>query len=897
MSSAEDDTDQGAKRRKIQRACDVCRRKKIRCDGAQMPKNRCSNCIAYNFECTYVEAAKKRGPPKGYVESLENRLEKMEKLLQKLCPNGDFSQELGGPLDKDSWIRDRGSSVILPKSGRGSPTLASHSSGFGITSSGSHIPPGPSELTEDDGLEPSDDELVHMTLTQTMKQIRLDPVHPRFFGKSSGIRLLQTALDLKSEYAGERKPTVEETKERFLSLQTESERREFWKPKAYELAIFEEERATFRFPDADLISTLTDIYFVEVNPYLPLLHRPTFIRGISEGLHLRDDGFGSTVLLVCAIASRWCDDPRVFLEDQRSGLARTHSAGWKWFNQVQVVRKSLLAPPCLHDLQAYALSVIFLHGSSSPQACWTMAGIGIRLAQDVGAHRRKVYGPKLTVEDELWKRACWALITLDRQICCGLGRPCALQDEDFDLDLPADCDDEYWESDDPEKAFKQPEGKPSSVTYFICRIKLNQILAFALRTIYSINKSKVLLGFVGQQWEQHIVAELDSALNKWIDSVPDHLRWDPKREDMLFFNQSAYLHLEYYNLQIIIHRPFIPSPRKPSPLSFPSLAICTNAARSSSHVIDIHRRRCDNKPSAFTLIYAFTSGIVLLLNIWGGKRSGASSNPEKEMADVHKCMQVLKLCESKWHSGGRLWDILRDLASVSELPLPRSSPGPTFKRERDSDEPITSDSATIASSASATARQQPEAPRNIAGSRRVSNHTSAAAQPARSTSHLYALPVHSEDLGRIPLHPTAATPSDNGSSSDAPSPLSSWYQNTSGPTYGTAAPASPHASAPHAGPSNAPSVPLANSMGAMSAFPMDPLIYDQMMSSFADSGPVTGVPPMSTAGYEGYQPPGQSMPDNDTIAMWSNAPSGFEWDDWGSYISMAAQQGHRGDAL
>ena len=39
---------------------------------------------------------------------------------------------------------------------------------------------------------------------------------------------------------------------------------------------------------------------------------------------------------------------------------------------------------------------------------------------------------------------------------------------------------------------------------------------------YSINKSKVLLGFVGPQWEQHIVAELDSALNKWIDTVPDH---------------------------------------------------------------------------------------------------------------------------------------------------------------------------------------------------------------------------------------------------------------------------------------------------------------------------------------------------------------------------------------
>jgi hypothetical protein len=39
---------------------------------------------------------------------------------------------------------------------------------------------------------------------------------------------------------------------------------------------------------------------------------------------------------------------------------------------------------------------------------------------------------------------------------------------------------------------------------------------------YSINKSKVLLGFVGQEWEQRVVSQLDSALNQWVDSVPDH---------------------------------------------------------------------------------------------------------------------------------------------------------------------------------------------------------------------------------------------------------------------------------------------------------------------------------------------------------------------------------------
>jgi hypothetical protein len=32
----------------------------------------------------------------------------------------------------------------------------------------------------------------------------------------------------------------------------------------------------------------------------------------------------------------------------------------------------------------------------------------------------------------------------------------------------------------------------------------------------------MFLGFVGPHWEQQIVAELDSSLNEWIDTVPGH---------------------------------------------------------------------------------------------------------------------------------------------------------------------------------------------------------------------------------------------------------------------------------------------------------------------------------------------------------------------------------------
>ncbi len=53
----------------------------------------------------------------------------------------------------------------------------------------------------------------------------------------------------------------------------------------------------------------------------------------------------------------------------------------------------------------------------------------------------------------------------------------------FDVDLPIDCDDEFWDNDDPVKRFQQPEGKPSKITAFILFIKLFRILSITLWTV------------------------------------------------------------------------------------------------------------------------------------------------------------------------------------------------------------------------------------------------------------------------------------------------------------------------------------------------------------------------------------------------------------------------------
>ncbi|KAK0488587.1 hypothetical protein IW261DRAFT_358517 [Armillaria novae-zelandiae] len=49
-----------SKQRRLQGACDICRSKKIRCDSAKMPGNKCSNCVAFGEECTHLAVMAKK---------------------------------------------------------------------------------------------------------------------------------------------------------------------------------------------------------------------------------------------------------------------------------------------------------------------------------------------------------------------------------------------------------------------------------------------------------------------------------------------------------------------------------------------------------------------------------------------------------------------------------------------------------------------------------------------------------------------------------------------------------------------------------------------------------------------------------------------------------------------
>ncbi|PIL25380.1 transcription factor [Ganoderma sinense ZZ0214-1] len=399
------------------------------------------------------------------------------------------------------------------------------------------------------------------------------------------------------------------------------------------------------FPERELLDALIDLYFRHMNCHYPLLHEPTFKKAVEAGQHFRNGGFGATVMLVCAIGSRFASDPRVLLRD----YDHPHSAGWEWFHYVERARRWSFGPAKLHDLQVYALMALFLDGTTAPQASWAVIGAGVRAALEVGVHRKKMYTETPNVEEELWRRA----------FC-------------FDVALPTECDDEYWLKPDGDPLFQQPPGKPSKVSGFVYSLRLGQILAFANRTIYATNKSRAQLGHSDQQWEQRIVAELDSALNKWADSLPSHLRWNPEQENELFLMQAATLAIWYHGHQVAVHRTFMSSSSscpESGPVSLPSAIICTNAARTSIQVAEVLYRRTGS-PTHRNAGMIFLSATTLIANILGLKRSGRMVNMEKDLALVGQTVEMLRSSRYETHFADSLAEILCGLISgITEPPL------------------------------------------------------------------------------------------------------------------------------------------------------------------------------------------------------------------------------------
>ncbi|KZV61985.1 hypothetical protein PENSPDRAFT_759060 [Peniophora sp. CONT] len=671
MSSDEEDQREAgrpaSKRQRRGVACDMCRKRKRECDGK--PNNdsqaSCTNCRDHKWNCTFVNAPGKKVAP-GYIEALETKVRKLQSLISRMLPGQDFTQEVGFELTRDNWMLpgvcgapelEHPSAFVTVGSAPITPDAAA-SSALSVMASDHTTPatttPG-DEPPSDDEIPGSDPAIPLRNLRGTSQWASWSQHMSTHLGKSLGTGLVKTAFEMCKELV----PDVMTSE--ILHFRSKVWERPTW------LEGFGDEpsRTAFNFPDYDLMDELIGCYFSNSNIFMPILHRPTFQEDLRSGLHYRDRKFGSVVLLVCALGSRYSHDSRVLSSGDKTWL----SAGWKWYTQTRILDDTTLASPAshLHVFQATCLGAMYM-SSVSLTHTWMYVGAGLRLAVDIGAHKRHTYGAKPTLEDELYKRAFWILVCLDRTLSTIMGRPCCIQEEDFDLEMPHCCDDEYLEQENPELVAKQPSHKPSLLSYFVWTIKLTQIQGLALRTIYASTKAKTHFNFQGKEWLERTVAHFDSLLNSWFDSVPDHLRWDPLHANDVFFNQSAHLYSLYFTTQMVVHHPFMSTLHAMS-IPYPSLAICTSAARSLTRVVDaLHKRQGLDHMGSLTWMMQY-AGIVTLVALGHARLGNIKLDHKHALGDVDLLISILRGGETRWRWSGRQADVVEGLRVLGEAPI------------------------------------------------------------------------------------------------------------------------------------------------------------------------------------------------------------------------------------
>ncbi|KAJ3986030.1 fungal-specific transcription factor domain-containing protein [Lentinula detonsa] len=693
-------------------ACDGCRRRKVKCDSAERGTGKsCSKCEASDIECKFTYTRKKRRPNLA-PKSRKYGADAVQVLVGNIVTSLD---DYSIPQDPES-VREM--LISLAKYARSLELRINHSAQSGsskntesLALSGDSISPESSNkisphsaVSDISDKEDSEDE----QLLENLETLSIGP-QERHFGRSSNYLFLHSAMVINGE-TKTRKPVEYESKPEMWST-------DIWK------WVPEPETPLYTFPEENLLWDLIQIYFDQISPFFfPLLHKPTFERAVSSGLHLMDHNFGATVLAVCALASRHSDDSRNYINPTDF----EQLLGWKWFRQIRLLRPSFVDTVSLYELQLYCLSFSYLSSTTIADTLWPLIGLGIRFSQERGIHRAKS-GPR-TPENELWVRAFWCLIGLDIIQGITLGRPPVTTPNDFDVDQISECDDMYWDYSSGD-LFVQPPGKPSFSSFGVYCNKLLQIAGSIQRTIYAVKRPdldqfgcKNTHGVSNVEWNQRQVIKHDSALNEWFDSLPEHLRWDPHRVDPIFFQQTVTLHHMFYFVQMTLHKKFVMRIAKPlnnlsdsgsSPesgtassfsttnkylssmemrMSFPSLAVCANAARCTVNISQAHHQRRLH-PLPWTLMTLFNAASVLLVALWRSKHSSGygSAASRKEWADLQKCFSLLSSYENRHQAAGRLVDKFfalvkaEDLDSIPDHPHQKSGVKRSRPDESDSD--------------------------------------------------------------------------------------------------------------------------------------------------------------------------------------------------------------------
>ncbi|TVY17801.1 Transcriptional activator protein acu-15 [Lachnellula arida] len=360
---------------RIAQACDRCRSKKIRCDGVRPC---CSQCSNVGFECKTSDKLSRRAFPRGYTESLEDRVRTLEGEVRELK---DLLDEKDEKIDMLSKMHSNQRPSMSP----GTP---------------------PVDARKEAAALPPKEDVFRVQASPLL--LGAENSDSYFMGASSG-RAFVDAFKRRIQESG--KSLAGFNTEAFLAIQRDT-------PSLSPTPT----PKTSTTPPRIFSDRCVNVFFQEWAPLFPVLHKPTFLRLYEEYMsnpqQIVDSHKLAQLHLVFGIASISSDIPD-----------REHIALCEF--QWRLSLEAVLMENSLATLQCLILALIYCISKADYTRLQHYKAIAVGLSHRLGLHqsqKRFSFGA-LTIETR--KKVFWTLYTIDCFSAALLGLPKLLKEEDY----------------------------------------------------------------------------------------------------------------------------------------------------------------------------------------------------------------------------------------------------------------------------------------------------------------------------------------------------------------------------------------------------------------------------------------------------------------------------------
>ncbi|KAF7331806.1 Zn(2)-C6 fungal-type domain-containing protein [Mycena kentingensis (nom. inval.)] len=781
-------------RRRVWRACESCRRKKIKCDGVE-PE--CGGCKATSTQCTWLQtkdraALSRQSVPlpvprflplsidslNSYVQELEARLLHMESLFSQLAP----VLEQIGPLPDGTSIADL-TSAAAAVTGPDAPAL----------------PPRPASQKDRAAAVPIKAE--EDDVSESFGQLALDEYgHMRWIGGSSTMSLIQSFKALTSSPLNRRISPMEED-----PLAPGPSVNKLYFPAS---VFFGKVRALpgpeeVEWPPRDLADKLVDAYFSRYHFLNPVIDKPSFLRKYTEviGNNPTDPTFARSetpflalVFAVFACAASLVDDTRL----SANGATDEGGMGMVYYERSLILQYISHASTQVTHVQCFILLSTFLCSINCLPQAWILVGQAVRTGQDLGLHRSPRRLTLTPIEKETRRKIWCGVYSLDRMLALALGRPLGILDSDCDVELPVQVDDEHLS--DYFSGAPLPQRQPCLMAGFVSLTELYKIAGRVMREVYALEICKDNLEPDRKVDLQNTVESLDAELTEWCDNLPPAFKTQSETDEQV--SMGAVLCSHYYSVLTTLHRNLLPVKRdqpgmaKSTVKAVSSARSCIRLAPSMKHVVP------PSHHLAFFIQQLFSSAVILLLYAMHSSEPRAAT---AAMEEAKSTLSALESWEGSWPGARKCKELLMELTTtaadavaqgVNEPPLSPAAAVSNRERDRERRRSVTiatgSGSGRVAKN-KPTRRNQSRDP-GTSSSRRlaaVSPYRVDSAQRARSSSRRRGLDdAEREERSSKAIggyyqsfaSPTATSPHGSPASVNVPSPVPILDKNSPQPS-------------------------------------------------------------------------------------------------------------------